>query len=99
MDQSVYSVTRESERTVDGPPILSIKTAFPYALIIISRGSVYQYEVPVGLDTRSVLIKPPAGMTNLVPNGGLLFNDGAVAVAYIRTTGRLLIIAAEIFDL
>lgn len=38
-------------------------------------------------------------MTNLVPNGGLLFNDGAVAVAYIRTKGRPLIVAAEILDL
>jgi hypothetical protein len=38
-------------------------------------------------------------MTNLVPNGGLLFNDGAGIVAYIRVTVRLLIIAAESLDL
>ena len=38
-------------------------------------------------------------MTNLVPNGGLLFNDGAVVVAYIRVTVRPLIIAAESLDL
>ncbi len=38
-------------------------------------------------------------MTNLVPNGGLLFNDGAVVVAYIRITVRPLIIAAESLDL
>lgn len=38
-------------------------------------------------------------MTNLVPNGGLLFNDGAIVVAYIRVAIRPLIITAESLDL
>jgi hypothetical protein len=47
----------------------------------------------------SVLLCSPAGVTNLVPSGGLLFNDGAVVVAYIRAMGRLLTIMEEILDL